>query len=167
VEEVRTAQKKTKKILTTHTQMSEGWRQGLRPERVSAAPTRSSSSSGNPGGRERQQNAEADVAELVHQIEVLEKPLGKGLYRGLLKSIARAWRPSQVRDLGVLRKLLAYMQAAERGLLRLEAAVGKTGPEALGRILESLKLNSMERVDNLETLKEIVLKLEEVAAEAH
>jgi len=30
-----------------------------------------------------------------------------------------------------------------------------------------LELDSRERVDNLETLKEIVLKLEEVAAEAN
>jgi hypothetical protein len=143
----------------------EGWRQGFRPERVSAAPTRSSSSSGNPDGRERQQNAEADVAELVRQIEALERPLGKGLYRGLLKTVARVWRPSQVQDMTLLQKLLAHMLAAERGLLRLEAAVGLTGPEALARILESLKLDSMERVDNLETLKEVVLKLEGVAAE--
>jgi hypothetical protein len=55
------------------------------------------------------------------------------------------------------------MQGAERGLRRLEAAVGIAGPEALARILESLKLDSMERIDNLETLKEIVLKLEEIA----
>jgi hypothetical protein len=139
----------------------DGWRQGLRPERVSAAPRRSSSTSANPDGRERQQSAEADVAELVRQIEALEKPLGKGLYRGLLKAVARVWRPGQVQDMPVLRKLLAHMQAAERGLKRLEAAVGRTGPEALACILESLKLNSMERVDNLETLKEIVLKLEQ------
>jgi hypothetical protein len=59
----------------------------------------------------------------------------------------------------------AHLQAAERGLRRLDAAVGRTGPEGLARILESFKLDSMERVDNLETLKEIVLKLEEVAAE--
>jgi hypothetical protein len=55
------------------------------------------------------------------------------------------------------------MQGAERGLRRLEAAVGITGAEALARILEPLKLDSMERIDNLETLKELVLKLEEVA----
>lgn len=85
----------------------------------------------------------------------------------MLKSIARAWRPSQVRDIALLRKLLANMQAAERGLRRLEAAVGQTGPEALARLLESLQLNSMEKVDNLEALKETVLKLEEVAAVAH
>ena len=63
-----------------------------------------------------------------------------------------------------MRKVLAHM-TAERGLRRLEVAVGFTGPEALARILESLKLDSMERVDNLEMLKEIVLKLEDVAAE--
>jgi hypothetical protein len=67
--------------------------------------------------------------------------------------------------MALLQKLLAHMQAAERGLRRLETAVGRTGPEPLARTLESLKLDSMERVDDLETLKEIVLKLEEVAVE--
>ena len=56
------------------------------------------------------------------------------------------------------------MQAAERGSRRLEAAVGLAGPEALTGIMESLKLDSTERVDNLQTLKEIVLRLEHVAA---
>ena len=65
-----------------------------------------------------------------------------------------------------MRKVLAHMQAAERGLRRLQVAVGVTGPEALARILESLKLDSIERVDSLEALKQIVLKLEEVAAKA-
>jgi hypothetical protein len=121
---------------------------------------------GNRDKSESQQTARADAVEVVRQIEALEQPLGKGLYRGLLKSVARVWRPSQVQDLALLRKLLAHMQSAERGLRRLEAAVGLTGPEALARLLESLKLNSMETVDNLKTLKEIVFKLEESAADA-
>jgi hypothetical protein len=119
----------------------------------------------NPDKREKQESAETDPADLVHQIEALEKPLGKRLYRGLLKTVARVWRPSQVQDMALLRKLLAHMQAAERGLRRLEAAVGLTGPEALARVLESLKVNSIERVDSLEMLKEIVFKLEDVAAQ--
>jgi hypothetical protein len=69
-----------------------------------------------------------------------------------------------IQNTALLRKVLSHMQAAERGLIRLEAAVGRTGPEALAGILKSLKLNSMERIDNLETLKQ-VLKVEEVAAE--
>jgi hypothetical protein len=144
----------------------EGWRQGLRPERVAASSQNSGSMSGNPDKVSNQEIAQADAVELVRQIEALEKPLGNGLYRGLLKSVARVWRPSQVQDVALLRKLLAHMQAAERGLQRLEAAVGRTGPEALVRILESLRLDSIEKVDNLETLKQVVLRLEEVAAEA-
>ena len=48
----------------------------------------------------------------------------------------------------------------ERGLRRLEAALDKTGPEALIPILKALGLTSIERVDNLETLKRIVVDLE-------
>ena len=104
-----------------------------------------------------------DIAELICQIAAFETPLGKPLYRGLLKRVARVWRPSQIQDIALLRKLLAHMRGAERGLRRLEAAVGITGPEALARILKSLKLDFMERIDNLETLKEVVLNLEEIA----
>jgi len=137
----------------------EGWRQGCRPEREAAGSAKVTSSSENPSRRENHQSAEADRVELVRQIEAMEKPLGKGLYRGLLKTMARVWRPSQVQDSALLRKLLAHMNAAERGLRRLEAAVGCTGPDAMARILESVELVSVERVDSLETLKEIVLSL--------
>ncbi len=56
--------------------------------------------------------------------------------------------------------MLAHMQAAERGFHRLDAALDSAGPEALTQILRSLKLQSIDRVDNLQTLREIVLALE-------
>ena len=56
--------------------------------------------------------------------------------------------------------MLEHMRAAERGLRRLEVALDKTGPEALIPILKALGLKSIERVDNLETLKRIVVDLE-------
>jgi hypothetical protein len=142
----------------------EGWRQGLRPQVVAGAHSDAeASASVDSGSRKNQLPAKSDRAELVCRVEAFEAPLGKPLYRGLLKRVARIWRPSQIQHVVLLRKLLAHMQGAERGLRRLEAAVGITGPEGLARILESLKLDSMERIDNLETLKEIVLQLEEVA----
>jgi hypothetical protein len=110
----------------------EGWRQGLRPDRVHAISPNSGSISENSDKKEKQQMPQADLGGLIRQIETLEKALGKGLYRGLLKSVARAWRPSQVQDIALLRKLLAHMQAAERGLRRLEAAIGLTGPRGFG-----------------------------------
>jgi hypothetical protein len=55
------------------------------------------------------------------------------------------------------------MQAAERGFRRLDAALERVKPEALTQILGSLKLQSIDRVDNLQTLREIVLALEAAA----
>ena len=57
------------------------------------------------------------------------------------------------------------MEAAERGFRRLDAALDRIGPEALTQILSSLKLQSIDRVDNLKILRQIVLALEAVAQE--
>jgi hypothetical protein len=97
------------------------------------------------------------------QIEALEDSVRKGIYRGLLKAVARVWKPTQIRDVVVLSKVLEHMQGTQRGMRRLAAAIDATGPEALVPILQSLKLSSLDRVINLETLKQIVLQLEQAA----
>jgi hypothetical protein len=86
--------------------------------------------------------------------------LGKGLYRGLLKSVARAWNPADVKDCNILKRLLSQMQAAERGLSRLEAAYLHTGAEPLAEILRSFGIRDMDQVSTLEQLEKIVLALE-------
>jgi hypothetical protein len=53
------------------------------------------------------------------------------------------------------------MQSAERGLRRLSAAVGVAGPDSLRAVLCSLKLRSLDDVGTLDTLKKIVLAVEE------
>ena len=74
--------------------------------------------------------------------------------------MARVWNPREIQDEGVQQQVLAHMQAAERGFRRLDAALDSAGPEALTQILRSLRLQSIDRVDNLQTLREIVLALE-------
>ena len=85
------------------------------------------------------------------------------MYRGLLKTLGRVWNPKDIQDPAIQQKVLAHMQAAERGLQRLDAALDRIGPEPLREILRSLKLQSIDRVDNLQTLREIVLALEAAA----
>jgi hypothetical protein len=133
----------------------QGWREGLRPgqEVKGTAPNSKVASQG------RDVSAEEANA-LVRQIEAMAEPLGRRLYRGLLKTCARAWNPAEIRDGDVLRKVLAQMQSAERGLRRLEAALDQVGPEALVPILRALRLNSLRQVDSLETLKTVVLAVE-------
>ena len=136
----------------------EGWAQGLRPNV-------SSKSNGASNGA-KVQDGGSEAAALAKAVEGMAEPLGRGLYRGLLRDLARVWSPQEIQEIPLLQKVLEHMRSAERGLRRLEAALDKTGPEALLPILRTVGLSSLERVDNLETLKRIVLELERTA-ESH
>ncbi len=136
----------------------QGWLEGLRPGQEER------STSSTPKLAPQGQNVNTENANaLVRQIEAMAEPLGWRLYRGLLKTGARVWNPTEIRDADVLRKVLAQMQSAERGLRRLEAALDTVGPETLVPILRSLRLSSLNRVDSLETLKKVVLEVERIA----
>jgi len=144
----------------------EGWRQGLRPKaevasRLSEQTT--AGKNGNGDGPDSGNWANDRSASLVREIEQMERSVGKRMYRGLLKTVARVWNPKDIRDPAIQQKALAHMQAAERGFRRLDAALDRVGPETLTQILRSLKLQSIDRVDNLQTLREIVLALEAAA----
>jgi hypothetical protein len=141
----------------------EGWREGLRPQLAgnqSSNTVRTAKSAKESQVRGKGNVIEGGHDELIRQVEAMADPLGKGLYRGLLKTVARAWRPSEIHDISVLQKLLAQMQSADRGLRRLEVALEQTGPEPLNAILGSLSLNSLNSINTLEALHEIVLALE-------
>jgi hypothetical protein len=96
----------------------------------------------------------------------MEGVVGKRMYRGLLKSVARVWNPKDIQDQAIQEKLMAHMQAAERGLRRAEAARDTAGLAAFARVLGSLRLSSLGQVDNLNTLREIVVALEAAAPRA-
>ena len=128
-----------------------GWAQGLRPNVCK-------SNAASNGGRA--ENGSSDATALVKEIEAMAELLGRGLYRGLLRDLARVWNPREIQDASLLQKVLEHMRSAERGLRRLEAALDKVGPEALVRVLKEHGLTSIERVENLETLKRIVLEVE-------
>jgi hypothetical protein len=136
----------------------QGWREGLRPGQEAK------STLSNPKPTSLGQDvSDEDVNALVRQIEAMAESLGWRLYRGLLKTGARVWNPPEIRNADVLRKVLAQMQAAERGLRRLEAALDRVGPETLVPILRSCRLNSLNQIDCLESLKKVVLEAERAA----
>jgi hypothetical protein len=141
----------------------DGWRRGLRlyAEENPKPTDRASAGNGGNGNGYRNGNGGGDLgASLVRRIEQMEQALGKRMYRGLLKAVARAWSPKDIREPAVQQKVLAHMQAAERGLRRLDAALDRVGPESLTQILRTLSLQSLTQVDNLQTLHQIVLALE-------
>jgi len=139
-----------------------GWREGLRPRCVAEVkPSVQASSEGSTDGRHNGRAA-AGSGDVLREIEGMEKVLGKRMYRGILKSVARVWNPKDIQDNAIPEKVLAYMQAAERGLRRAEAARENAGLATFAKVLGSLRLSSLDQVDNLKTLHEIVVALEAV-----
>jgi len=144
----------------------EGWRQGLRPNAEVAARLPDQTTAGNNGNGDGHDggNSANNIGErLVREIAQMERSVGKRMYRGLLKTVARVWNPKDIQDLAIQQKVLAHMQAAERGFRRLDTANDRVGPELLTQILRSMKVQSIDRVDNLQTLHQIVLALEAAA----
>lgn len=140
-----------------------GWLDGLRPSCAGAQkpcerPAAGSGSNGQPDG-----HSEGINGDVLHEIVRMEEVVGKRMYRGILKSVARVWNPKDIQDQAIQEKVLAHMQAAERGLRRAETARGKAGLAAFAAVLGSLRLSSLDQVDNLRTLQEIVVALEKGA----
>ena len=96
----------------------------------------------------------------------MEQVVGKRMYRGLLKTLARVWNPKDIQEPAIQQKVLAHMQAAERGFLRADAALEQAETGALSGILQRLQLSSLGQVDDLKTLREIVVALEDRAADS-
>jgi len=138
-----------------------GWREGLRPQCASEQKGLERTSEGNSSGDQNKRTYNSSVnGALLREIEQMERVVGKRMYRGLLKSVARVWNPKDIKDPAIQEKVLAHMQAAERGLRRAEAAKEKSGLATFAGVLGSLKLSSLDQVDNLKTLQEIVIALE-------
>src|SRR6185437_2100935 len=63
----------------------EGWRKGLRPTDAHPDADREDASVANAGSES-----------VIREIEAMAEPLGRGLYRGLLRDLARVWNPRDI-----------------------------------------------------------------------
>ncbi|HEV2401443.1 MAG TPA: Rad52/Rad22 family DNA repair protein [Candidatus Sulfotelmatobacter sp.] len=136
-----------------------GWFAGLRPKpkrnRRVLARAKGHSSNGAPDVQGHAGNEQ----DIVVAIEAMEHRIGKRLYRGLLKRVARVWSPQQIRETAVLEQVLAQMRGAERGLARLEAAQTRLAPEIVQKVVASLNAPPA-KVEDLQTLHGLVVALE-------
>jgi hypothetical protein len=137
-----------------------GWQEGLRPSCAVERKPSERTAAGNGGNGQHNGDANGQRDTVLHEIEQMEQVVGKRMYRGLLKTVARVWNPKEIQDQAIQGKVLAHLQAAERGLRRAEAARERAGLAAFAAVLGSLRLSSLGQVDNLKTLQEIVIALE-------
>jgi Rad52/22 family double-strand break repair protein len=140
--------------------MPKGWLAGLRPKlrRNRRAAIRANGRSGMGGFAHHPTNGNGHC--LIAEIELMENKIGKRLYRGLLKRVARVWSPDQITDIAVRQQVLAQMQGAERGIARLEAAQARLAPETVQRVIASLNAPP-QKIEDLQTLHSLVVAMEE------
>jgi hypothetical protein len=138
----------------------EGWRQGLRPVPDAEPPLQMHVVAEAEKQTVSDEITAGERGPLIRQIEAMAEPLGRSLYRGILKTAARAWQPAQIQDLLVLEAVLAGMKTAESGLRRLQAALEQTGSDSLAGALHDLNLRSMHEVNDLERLDSLIAALE-------
>ncbi|MGC2259613.1 MAG: Rad52/Rad22 family DNA repair protein [Candidatus Sulfotelmatobacter sp.] len=136
-----------------------GWLTGLRPRprRNRHALVRANGHANTAGLTGPETNGHRQS--LIAAIEATENKIGKRLYRGLLKHVARVWSPQQIQETAALEKVLAQMQGAERGVARLEAAQARLAPETVQRIVSSLNAPPA-KLEDLQTLHDLVVALE-------
>jgi hypothetical protein len=140
-----------------------GWLAGFRPKprRNRRALVRANGHSRNAEFRSHEVNGNGNGGSqtLVAEIEAMEKKIGHRLYRGLLKRVARAWSPQQIPEVAVLEQVLAQMQGAERGVMRLEAARQRLAPGVVEKIVGSLN-TPPAKLEDLQSLHSLVVALE-------
>lgn len=137
-----------------------GWIAGLRPKprRNRHALVHANGHAGNSNLPSHAVNGNGQS--LVAEIKAMESKIGKRLYRGLLKRVARVWSPEQIRETAVLEQVLGQMQGAVRGLARLEAARARLAPETVQGIISSLNIPPA-KLEGLQSLHTLVVALEQ------
>jgi hypothetical protein len=139
----------------------EGWARGLRANERGELHSGDSPGNGHAGnGAAASNGTNGNHRNLAAEIEQMEQKIGKRMYRGLLKRVARVWSPRKIHDAGVEANVLARMQSAARGFERLHAACTRFKPEALHAFYRTLNVPSPTEIEDLETLKRVVLALE-------
>jgi hypothetical protein len=141
-----------------------GWRSGLRPP-PKAAPELQPEKTvvAQSSERELVNRSKGKGKNVVQKIRAMESIIGARLYRGLLKTVARAWNPAEIRDISQQHRVLQHMQAAQRGILRIETALRKLNESVANEIVRSLDLNSFREIRDLETMHRLLLALEKAA----
>jgi hypothetical protein len=165
--------------------LPENWRKGMRPQGKngngqangrSQAARSSGGSNGNhrppsgDGGNGQNQTEKANGSRSVVQGDALderilrlEKAVGAGLYRNILREYGRVNQPKLIRDVAAKRKVLGMLESVVRGIDRLDAVTKRLDPNTVKALLEKLQAPPLNEIADIKTLQNVVLGLEELA----
>ena len=136
-----------------------------KPHQTTASQTRQADGRGNGHVQPERSKSPAanDTSEdLDARILALEKTVGAGLYRGILRDYGRVNQPKLIRDAAVKRKVLQMLESAARGLDRLHAVTKPLDTSMVKALFAKLQAPPLHEIADLKTLQQVVLGLEEL-----
>jgi hypothetical protein len=158
--------------------LPENWRKGMRP------PDKSENSHGaidnrhsqgktgngngrNGNGQRAQGNGNGSTQHLAGpdldaRILGMEKAVGTGLYRNILREHGRVNQPRLIRDLDTKRKVLQVLESATRGVERLHAITKRLEPATVASLLSKLQVPAVAEITDMKTLQTAVFGLEDL-----
>jgi hypothetical protein len=97
----------------------------------------------------------------------MEKAVGTGFYRNILREHGRVNQPKLIRDIAVKQKVLRVLESAARGFNRLEAVTHRLDPNTVSGLLAKLQSPPVNQIADMKTLEQVVFGLEELAGPNH
>jgi hypothetical protein len=170
--------------------LPENWRKGMRPGGKSGIGNANAGSevarpnggnNGNRGqtathqtnangGNGQNQTEKANGSRSAVQVDAiderilsLEKAVGTGLYRNILREYGRVNQPKLIRDAATKQKVLGMLESVVRGIDRLDAVTKRLDPNRVKALLEKLQAPPLNEIADIKTLQNVVLGLEELA----
>ncbi len=140
----------------------EGWQRGLRAP-LEIAPEEYPPVTPNSSGihdRLERLDSHSKLKNVVAEITSMRRTIGPKLYRSILKNMAHAWQPSDIRKIDLQHKVLNIMQSAARGLTRLRLASDQAGEAKTRQMMRAMNLNSPQEIKDMDELEQVVLALE-------
>ncbi len=94
------------------------------------------------------------------KIEGFRRILGDGIHGEILRRVARTEKANSIPNAQLQNSVLDTMERATRGIRRANTLAEAIGDSVFISVLDSLQIGSMATIDNLETLKRLVVELE-------
>ena len=157
----------------------ENWRKGMRPERNNGTSSgvgngsnhNGGAQSGNGNGQKPKASGNGHAPHsdngdggLDARILAMEKIVGSGLYRSILREHGRANQPKLIRDATAKRRVLQVLESASRGFDRLNEIRRRFDPTTVEGMLTKLQAPRFEEIADMKTLQAVVFGLEELAS---
>ena len=94
------------------------------------------------------------------KIEGFRRILGDGIHGEILRRVARTEKANSIPNAQLQNSVLDTMERATRGIRGANTLAEAIGDSVFISVLDSLQIGSMATIDNLETLKRLVVELE-------